>query len=214
MTGWVQPAPGRGEIAPGLVLSDTWTRFGAYLLDALVLFPVGVVTRLAFGPYTHVAGQVIASPRDIAVSLIGLAAHAAYFIGFWSGGRRASPAQRLCKLEVANAFDGTSLTRAQATRRWVAMGSWISLTSLVTAASVAGGVAYLTWYVALLITTSRSPTKQGLHDRFANTIVVREAGGAPGWLLAILAAALWVVVLYIWIKFILSYAIVSVTAPG
>ena len=31
------------------------------------------------------------------------------------------------------------------------------------------------WVIALLVTTAQSPTKQGLHDQFAGTIVVKAA---------------------------------------
>ena len=34
----------------------------------------------------------------------------------------------------------------------------------------------LLWWIALLVTTASSPTKQGLHDRFANTAVVQPEG--------------------------------------
>ena len=29
------------------------------------------------------------------------------------------------------------------------------------------------WFIALLVTTAQSPTKQGLHDRYAKTMVVK-----------------------------------------
>jgi len=31
------------------------------------------------------------------------------------------------------------------------------------------------WVIALLVTTAQSPTKQGLHDKFAGTVVVKAA---------------------------------------
>ena len=33
----------------------------------------------------------------------------------------------------------------------------------------------LVWLIALLVTTAQSPTKQGLHDRYARTMVVKAA---------------------------------------
>jgi len=46
--------------------------------------------------------------------------------------------------------------------------------------SLAGltGLIGFAWAVVLLLTTISSPTKQGLHDRFANTAVVRPAGAS------------------------------------
>jgi len=37
------------------------------------------------------------------------------------------------------------------------------------------GLASFIWVIALLVTTAQSPTKQGLHDQFANTVVVKAA---------------------------------------
>jgi hypothetical protein len=42
------------------------------------------------------------------------------------------------------------------------------------------GLAQLVWAIVLLISTTTSPTKQGLHDRFANSAVVRPAGAGTG----------------------------------
>jgi N-acetyl-gamma-glutamylphosphate reductase len=36
-------------------------------------------------------------------------------------------------------------------------------------------LASLIWTIALLVTTAQSPTKQGLHDQFAKTVVVKAA---------------------------------------
>jgi uncharacterized RDD family membrane protein YckC len=33
----------------------------------------------------------------------------------------------------------------------------------------------LVWAIVLLITTAQSPTKQGLHDRYAKSVVVKAA---------------------------------------
>jgi uncharacterized RDD family membrane protein YckC len=33
----------------------------------------------------------------------------------------------------------------------------------------------LIWFIALIVTTAQSPTKQGLHDRYAHTMVVKAA---------------------------------------
>jgi len=36
-------------------------------------------------------------------------------------------------------------------------------------------IAVIVWWIALLVTTATSPTKQGLHDRLANSLVVKRA---------------------------------------
>jgi hypothetical protein len=40
------------------------------------------------------------------------------------------------------------------------------------------GTALLLWSIVLLVTTAVSPTKQGLHDRFANSAIVQPIGGS------------------------------------
>ena len=50
----------------------------------------------------------------------------------------------------------------------------------------------LLWAIILLITTATSPTKQGLHDRFANTALVRPSGqGTSGLATACLDRRSW-----------------------
>ena len=54
--------------------------------------------------------------------------------------------------------------------------------------------------IVLLITTATSPTKQGLHDRFANTALVSPSGqGASG-----LAKACLIIVVVLFLLFVLS----------
>jgi uncharacterized RDD family membrane protein YckC len=99
-----------------------------------------------------------------------------YFVGFWSGGRRATLGQRLFAIQVGNAFDGKSLTLEQAVKRWIGLGTFLSLFAIVPALSGLASLAEVVWLIALLITTAQSPTRQGLHDRFANSALVRPAG--------------------------------------
>ena len=100
----------------------------------------------------------------------------AYFVGFWTGGRRATIGQRLFNIQVGNAFDGRPLTLEQAIRRWLGLGTVIGLLGIVPSLVSASSFGMLIWAIILLITTATSPTKQGLHDRFANTALVRPAG--------------------------------------
>ena len=47
------------------------------------------------------------------------------------------------------------------------------------------------WVIVLLVTTVQSPTKQGLHDRFANSAVVRPKDASRGgWAMACLVIVL------------------------
>ncbi len=179
---WAQPssAPGRLEVpgAPGLSFADTASRFVAWLIDSLIVGVIGFIVAVALGfgrttviqtgtsisTNTSVTGAAFAVP----FALIGLA----YFVFFWTGGRRATPGQQIFHLQVGNAFDGRGLALTQAVRRWIGYGSWIGLFAIFWTGAT---LVELVWVIALLVTTVGSPTKQGLHDRFANSAVVRPS---------------------------------------
>lgn len=161
--------------------ADTTSRFVAYIIDSILVSIVGwiiaAVLRLGqttvvqsgntTGAYFSVAGAAFAVPWV----LVGFM----YFVFFWTGGRRATPGQRIFKLQVGNAFDGKALTVTQATKRWLALGTFLSLFAVLPTIYPFASLVEFVWIIALIVTTVRSPTKQGLHDRFANTAVVRPA---------------------------------------
>ena len=119
-------------------------------------------------------------------SVLTVAISALYFIGSWSGGRRATPGQRLLSIQVGNAFDGRPLTMDQAIRRWLGLGEVVTLLGALPALAGLGNLVLFVWSVVLLITTATSPTKQGLHDRLANSAVVRPITAGNGWVIACL----------------------------
>src|SRR4029078_10799022 len=83
--------------------------------------------------------------------------------------------------QVGNAFDGRPLTMDQAIRRWLGLGDVITLLGVLPAAAGLGRLLLFVWAIVLLITTATSPTKQGLHDKLANSAVVRPVSGGDGW---------------------------------
>ena len=192
-TGWApQPALGQREIAPGLVFSSTPSRFAAYVVDGLIVAIVVSIVTSPFGsttPLTSTGQFTMPTPSPLGV-LIGIVINAAYFIGFWSGGRRATLGQMLFKIQVGNAFDGRPLTLEQAGKRWLGLGHILNLFSFSAGTIAAAGGLGAIWALVLLITTATSPTKQGLHDRFANSAVVRPASAGDGLVWACLIIVL------------------------
>jgi uncharacterized RDD family membrane protein YckC len=176
--GWAPPPPPAAEVAPGLVFASTTNRVIAYIVDVILLAIVGSAIVAAIGAPTVTftdTGQMtgVTSPTaTLATALIGLL----YFVGFWSGGRRATLGQRIFNIQVGNAFDGKALSLQQAIRRWLGLGSWIGLFALVPNLFGMSQLIELVWVLVLLVTTATSPTKQGLHDRFANTALVSPSG--------------------------------------
>ena len=182
--GWAAPEQARAEVAPGLSYASTLSRFVAYVIDGIILAIVGSIIAGLFGAgrFTTTGNgfQNGAMLIDPIYTLVAVVIGAAYFILSWSGGRRATLGQRVLSIQVGNAPDGAPLSNEQAVRRWLGLGSIVGLLAVVP--SLAGGASglQLLWALVLLITTATSATKQGLHDRFANSLVVRPVTAGNG----------------------------------
>jgi uncharacterized RDD family membrane protein YckC len=186
--GWTPPVAEQREVAPGLVFSSTAARFVAYWIDAIILGLVNGAISATIGSGTTLTqgGQLNWTTADFVASVIGVAINGAYFVAFWSGGRRSTLGQMLLKIQVGNAFDGRPLSTEQAIRRWLGLGQFFGLFAVSTAALGIVFTLSLIWEVALFISTVTSPTKQGLHDRIANSAVVRPASAGNGLVYACL----------------------------
>jgi uncharacterized RDD family membrane protein YckC len=190
--GWAPPVPVRQEVAPGLALSDALPRVVAWWIDAILLALIGAVVGGIFGFRSAMTETIDTPTGEIDYNelflatewtIVGLAISALYFIGSWSGGRRATLGQRLLKIQVGNAFDGRPLSLDQAIRRWLGFGEFIWLIGFVPGLAGVSSL-YFLWALVLLITTATSPTKQGLHDRLANSAVVRPVDAGNGVIIA------------------------------
>jgi uncharacterized RDD family membrane protein YckC len=184
--GWAPAVPVRQEIAPGLALSNTFPRVVAWIVDGFlltilylvvgeILVAVGLSRPVAQPPF-DTTGEIDYSTYlvfDPVAAVVNVVVSAVYFIASWSGGRRATLGQRLLKIQVGNAFDGRALSLEQAIRRWIGLGEPISLLGVLPGFVGFGGFLWFAWALVLLITTATSATRQGLHDRLANSAVVR-----------------------------------------
>jgi len=192
---WAAPQTTVREVAPGLVFASTAARFVAFVID---LFILGVVDRIVISALQAmgiVPAPTIADPRNLTAvfttdTFLGVvvttAIGGAYFVLSWSGGRRATIGQRLLRIQVGNAFDGAPLAFEQAIRRWLGLGLFLGLFVFAPALAAVASLIQLVWMVSLLITTASSPTKQGLHDRLANSALVRPTAAGNGWVTACL----------------------------
>ena len=186
--GWTPPVAEHREVAPGLVFSSTAARFVAYWIDAIILGLVNGTISALIGSGTALTqgGQLNWTTADFVASVIGVAINGAYFVAFWSGGRRSTLGQMLLKIQVGNAFDGRPLSMEQAIRRWLGLGQFFGLFAVSVSALGIVFTLSLIWEVALFVSTVTSPTKQGLHDRIANSAVVRPANAGNGLVYACL----------------------------
>jgi uncharacterized RDD family membrane protein YckC len=160
----------------------------AYVIDGLVL----VVLNLAVGIILGIIGIAVTTGTggnistnlmgSIIYAFVGLAVSGAYFVYLWTN-QRATVGMKVLNLQIGNAPEGSTLTTEQAIRRWLALGAIFSIAQVLNPLPLIGlliGLAAFAWVIFLLYTTATSPTKQGWHDKFANTMVVKAVGGTSG----------------------------------
>jgi uncharacterized RDD family membrane protein YckC len=180
--------------AVGYSYADTPNRVVAYLIDAIILaalvFLAVAAVSVVFGPAIHFStadGEVWVDERRVIVdALVSIAVNGIYFVGSWRK-LRGSPGQRLLGVQIGKP-DGGVVTTRQAVFRWILLsGPFLGAAILATWLPALGPLfmlAALTWYVVLLVTTARSQRRQGLHDRYAHTAVVKAtndlAWSGPG----------------------------------
>jgi uncharacterized RDD family membrane protein YckC len=171
----------------GQVYADVPNRAVAYIIDAIILFVINLVIGLVLGTFLPTA-TLNPDPSNIfevveinyvavlVSTLIGLAINGIYFIYSWTQ-MRGSPGQKMLGMQVTNP-DGATVTQEQAIKRWIFLGAPFGLASALNPIPTLGlliALASIAYFIYLLVTTAQSPTKQGFHDKQANTIVVKSA---------------------------------------
>jgi uncharacterized RDD family membrane protein YckC len=190
---WGTPPPdggGRYAVpgAPGLVYAGALPRAAAWIVDGFI---VGIVAGIASAPFAVPFALDPNGTPDFSrmaaqggiSAIISAVISAAYFILLWTTAGRATLGMRLFNLQVGNYADGTKLRLDQAVKRWIGFGTWLGIIPLV-------GLFEIVWQIVLLATTASSPTKQGLHDQFAGSAVVRPASAGKGLAIACLVIVL------------------------
>ncbi len=169
---WAPPTDAGYGVAPvGIRYAGALPRLLAYWLDGIL---VGIIAGLFGGIAGAAAGNSQAT--SLVGGIIGLGVSLLYFMAFWTSDGRATPGMRLFHLQIGAATDGRTLALGQAAIRWVALGSWIQALALLPGLAGVLGMLSLVWALVLLVTTVTSPTKQGLHDRFAGSAIVQPIG--------------------------------------
>jgi uncharacterized RDD family membrane protein YckC len=168
----------------GLVYADVPNRVIAYIIDAILVgilnFAIGVIlgglglVPITINPDLTFSVDYVAT---LVVGIVGLLVSAGYFVYMWTS-MRATLGMRLLGMQIGNAGDGNTITTNQAIRRYVALAAPGIIAQVFSPIPLIGGVIALLgifWYIYLLYTTANSPTKQGWHDKFANTQIVKAA---------------------------------------
>ena len=176
---WQAPPPAPVPGAAGFVYADVPNRIIALIIDAIVLVIISVVVGIVLAAIGLSSGGFFSNAGLglglLVYAVIGFVINAVYFIYSWTA-MRASLGMKALGMQVGNAFDGKTLTMDQAIRRAVALWGPSTVAQFFNGLGVIGPLLSLlafVWVLYLLYTTATSPTKQGFHDKFANSVVVK-----------------------------------------
>jgi uncharacterized RDD family membrane protein YckC len=178
-----EPAPTSSPAPSGtIVYGDVPNRIIAYIIDAIVIGIINIIVATivgAFGITAVTIGTDLSITYNwlgtIILTVLGLVITGAYFVYLWTT-RRATVGMQVLGLQIGTAPDGATITTEQAIKRYLALGAIFSLAQILNPLPLVGliiAVASLAWVIFLLYTTANSPTKQGWHDVFANTMIVK-----------------------------------------
>ena len=199
--GWEVPAA--AAAAPqqdGYVIAGVGARFVAWLIDITIAGIVPAALSLALIDWSRIITDALEqAQRDptggfnaptaysipvtldlVLVTLIGLGIQYLYFVGFWTSRWRATPGMIGLKMRLVDATSGDGLSVVQATKRWIALGWPLSLLTLVPALQASQGLIQFALWVFLFFTTVTNDRRQGLHDKWANSLVIRSVTSGNG----------------------------------
>jgi len=139
---------------------------------------VGVVSRGIFGVSLGPFGSVDSTTSILVTQVLAYGLAGAYFIYTWTA-MRGTVGMKALGMQIGNESDGSTLKLNTAAIRFGLLLGPGFLAGLVSSFALGLGflasLVSLVWFIALIVTTAQSPTKQGLHDRYAHTMVVKAA---------------------------------------
>jgi len=148
-------------------------RIIAYIIDVILL---GIINLIVLALVVAIMGASDAA--SIVITVIGLVISIGYWVWSWSS-RRMTVGMQLLGLQIGSEADGSTITQGQALVRWAIIGVPGLLASATSYFSSGLGVLLslvgAIWLIALLVSIAQSATKQGYHDRYAKTIMVKAA---------------------------------------
>ncbi len=187
-------------VAEGVVIAGVFSRAVAYSVDALLL---GALNLIVFGLL-----GILDETRDDALVLIVsgvlVGVDFLYFVGLWTSGLQATLGMRLLRLRILGVQTARTLSINDALLRWIALSGAVGILTLVPGLGGYIGLVSLLWFFVLLLSTSTNPLRQGLHDRWARSVVVQPAPGGSG------AAIVTCLVLVVFVGLILPIAFLAI----
>ncbi len=148
-----------------------------YILFFIVFFIVGAVTLGMFG--TNLGFVQLQSTTSVLVqNVLSYLLVGAYFVYTWTA-MRGTLGMKLLGMQIGQQGDGQTITFNQGILRYAVMfgPGFVAglLSAFVLSLGLIASLVAFVWFIALLVTTAQSPTKQGLHDKYAQTMVVKAA---------------------------------------
>ena len=177
LVAWAAPTgPTAVPVTEGLVIAGTFMRVVAYVADLLLLGAIGLIVDGALGLFE------VGRDANVALLVGGILVGVdfLYFVGLWTSGLQATLGMRMLRLRVVAASSAATLSINDAVLRWLALSGAVAILTLVPGVSGFIGLLSLVWLVVLLGTTAMNPLHQGLHDRWARSVVVQPAPGGSG----------------------------------
>lgn len=165
----------------GFLYADVPNRIIALVVDGIVLTAIGFVLSLMFGGLVTEGGAIDGSGGGLQVGAflaVAILQAIISFVYFGVGWRnlRGTPGMRMLGLRIGEELECARISWRQAALRWLLLGlPWILVGFAVIVPDAVGlilSAVGAAWMLLLLYTMAQSPSKQGLHDRVAHTIVV------------------------------------------
>ena len=201
-SGWDVPPAAAAVVATqqdGYVIAGVGARFVAWLIDSTLANIIPAALTLALVDFTGIfrraleeaernpTGSFSSTPYTIPittnyilVTLIGIGIQYLYFVGFWTSRWRATPGMIGLKMRVVDAMTGNGLSIVAATKRWIALGFPLALLGLVPALQSATSLIQFALLLFLFFTTVTNDRRQGLHDKWADSLVIRSVTSGNG----------------------------------
>jgi uncharacterized RDD family membrane protein YckC len=167
--------------AAGIAYADLTNRIIAFIIDGVILVIVGFVVNLVllttFIAAIVTTGSALFLLLSVVVLVVDVLLAGIYFIYTWTN-MKASPGQRILGMMTVQEADGSALTFNQALARFVIMfapGYVASLASNVVPGILGLILSFvgLAWTIYLIYTTANDPKRQGFHDHYAKSVVIK-----------------------------------------
>ena len=182
---WMQNLTSTAPVAgpAGLFYADLPNRIIAYIIDVILLGIVGFVVAAITGSFMPVYSFDLTNGfhYNYIAAIINAAINGGislgYFVYTWTA-MRGTVGMKVLGMQIGSEKDGATLTMDQALRRWLAVGGWITIAQALNPLPLLGiliALVSLGYVIYLLYTTAQSPTKQGFHDHFVGSMVVKAA---------------------------------------